>query len=1352
MHTGRVVRGMTVAATLLAVSAAPLLGQTTELVSVSAAGGQAMGGRYLPRPAISRDGTTVAFESPLSTLVAGDTNSVGDIFIQSGGVVTRVLGNGGVQPNCASQRASVSATGQFVSFDSCATNLVAGDTNGSSDVFVLDRNTGTVTRVSVSTGGVEGTSGSFASAISPDGRYVAFLSSAANLASGAFGTQVFLHDRQTGTTTIASRASGATGAVANLSSSIRPSVGDGGQVAFATPANNLVAGDTNSATDVFVRAGLTTVRASVSAANAELPTSSFNPSISVDGRLVVFSTTSAGVAEDANNVTDVYLRDLTAGVTTLISRTPTGAAGNGSSFDPAISPSGGFVTFSSQASDIDGPFDALVDVFRATLTPSGATFTPSAILRITASTTTGTGHSGSSDVADAGRVAFSSDEPNLVAGDTNGDTDVFYADGAGAPVRVTAPAAGLPASYSGASRRAQPSYDGTIVAFLSSATNLVAGDTNAVVDVFFRDLVTGSTQRLPIPAGYDNTDADWVSISHDGRFIAYSRAAAFLYDRFTGTTTVVSLAVPGGPVAPAAQPRISASGRFVAYVTSGQLDTADTNALTDVYVYDRITGASVWASKGNTGAAGSQSSTSPAISADGTMVAFASAAPNLVAGDTNGRSDIFVRNLVAGTTVRVSTNVDTAPADTEARDPYVSANAAFVSYLLSSRTLTPEAVAESNVYVVRPDGTGLRGPVNGTAEGTGTPEGSYDPTLSMFGRYLSYRSYAANLVPGDTNAAADAFARQLLDPTLGPTFGQVQRVSVSGGGAQASGGSGLDTENPELGGNGTAIGFESGFTDLVPADTNTIVDAFLRRGVFPGECTFIEASLPGYTAFAMSYNLDPCTNQGSPYADPDGDGFTNEQERNGMGDGNPVLGIFTRYFAEGATKTVAINYDVRIALANPGSTVVTGQITYQLPSGAAVPATNFTLQPYERQTVLLDEQPGIAETGPDAAYEFATTVKASAPVGIDRTMTWDKSVYAAHAETGVVNPSRTWYFAEGATIGGFNLFYLLQNPSGEVVTVQGRYLLGTGQVFTKTYSLAPNSRFNVWANFEDIGGVTPLASAEFSAVFTVASGPPIIVERAMYRGTNPLFKAGHESAGINEPATEWFLAEGNAGDFFDHFVLIGNTTNATAFVQADFIVGNTGTIYTKQYQVNPNSRFNIWVDQEETSPGVFPFRTGNTDVSVRIRSLNGVALIVERAMWWPGNSNTWYEAHNSPGTSRTAPRWVLAEGENGGALGWSTFILVANTGPTAGSVRIRLLLPNNQTAVLTGQPLAAQSRTTFALSDLLTAAGLPADTQAGVLIESEGTSLPLVVERAMYRNAAGQQFTAGTNALGTPLP
>ena len=145
----------------------------------------------------------------MSSLVAGDTNAVTDIFVATGSTITRVLGNGAVQSNCTSQRASVSADGRFVAFDSCASNLVADDTNGLSDVFVLDRSTGTLTRASVSSTESQGSGPSFSSAISPNGQFVAFLSQAADLAGGSGATHVFLRDLLNGNTFLVSRASGA---------------------------------------------------------------------------------------------------------------------------------------------------------------------------------------------------------------------------------------------------------------------------------------------------------------------------------------------------------------------------------------------------------------------------------------------------------------------------------------------------------------------------------------------------------------------------------------------------------------------------------------------------------------------------------------------------------------------------------------------------------------------------------------------------------------------------------------------------------------------------------------------------------------------------------------------------------------------------------------------------------------------------------------------------------------------------------------------------------------------------------------------------------------------------------------
>src|SRR5439155_1754636 len=208
-------------------------------------------------PALSADGRFVAFVSFATNLVAGDTNGATDVFVhdRQTGTTERVsVASDGTQGNAASAGAALSADGRFVAFHSYATNLVAGDTNGATDVFVHDRQTGTTERVSVSSGGTEGNGFSAAPALSADGRFVAFHNTATNLVAGDTNgkTDVFVHDRQTGTTERTSVASDAT--QGNGPSAGAALSADVGLVAFHGTATNLVAGDANGAYDVFVHA------------------------------------------------------------------------------------------------------------------------------------------------------------------------------------------------------------------------------------------------------------------------------------------------------------------------------------------------------------------------------------------------------------------------------------------------------------------------------------------------------------------------------------------------------------------------------------------------------------------------------------------------------------------------------------------------------------------------------------------------------------------------------------------------------------------------------------------------------------------------------------------------------------------------------------------------------------------------------------------------------------------------------------------------------------------------------------------------------------------------------------------
>ncbi len=342
-------------------------GQTTR-VSVASGGAQANGPSF--DPSISADGRYVAFASFATNLASGDTNDHRDIFVhdRQTGATTRVsVATGGGQANLASSDPSISADGRYVAFASLASNLVSGDTNNTGDIFVHDRQTGATTRVSIGPGGTQANRGSIAPSISADGRYVAFHSDATNLVSGVTNgtTHIFVHDRQTGATTRVSVASDGT---EGNSVSIRPSISaDGRYVAFQSMATNLVSGDTNMYQDVFVHDRQTgqTTRVSVASDGTEGNSGSLAPSISADGRYVAFQSQANNlVSGDTGFITDVFIHDRQTGVTARVSIAFDGTEPNNESFDPSISADGRYVAFESEATNlVSGDTNGTRDIF-----------------------------------------------------------------------------------------------------------------------------------------------------------------------------------------------------------------------------------------------------------------------------------------------------------------------------------------------------------------------------------------------------------------------------------------------------------------------------------------------------------------------------------------------------------------------------------------------------------------------------------------------------------------------------------------------------------------------------------------------------------------------------------------------------------------------------------------------------------------------------------------------------------------------------------------------------------------------------------------------------------------------------
>jgi len=483
---------VTVAIVTAALAVPASASAATERVSVSSDERQANGVSLTP--AVSADGRFAVFVSGAANLVAGDKNG-GEVFVRDrvNGTTERVaVDAAGNQANRASSNPAITADGRFVAFQSIAANLVPGDTNGREDVFVKDRLTGAVDRVSVTSSGKQALADSGQPAISDDGRLVAFESSAS-----------------------------------------------------LVPDDTNRSGDAGSDGDVFVHDRLkgTTVRVSVDSAGHEVADGSYAPSISGDGRFVGFGARVPGlVAGDTNGVSDAFVHDMSTGSTERVSVDSTGRQGSGGSAPPHISDGGRWVVFTSSAPDlVPGDANHAPDVFLRDR-ESGRTTRVS----VDAAGTEAAGSSVQPTISRDGRVvAFASDASNLVGGDVNGVADAFIRELASGRVRrvsidrLGAGGNGSSGGFDGSGGVAL-SADGTFSAFGSEATNfgwdaerdgwedgvLVAlgADTNGMRDIFVRAevfepfglTVPKVTGRAVVGAALSGTPGTWAGTPEIG--------------------------------------------------------------------------------------------------------------------------------------------------------------------------------------------------------------------------------------------------------------------------------------------------------------------------------------------------------------------------------------------------------------------------------------------------------------------------------------------------------------------------------------------------------------------------------------------------------------------------------------------------------------------------------------------------------------------------------------------------------------------------------------------------------------------------------------------------------------------
>ena len=624
---------------------------STTLVSVNLKG---VGGNGDSIPTgISTNGRYACFESTASDLVAADTNGVRDIFVRD--LVSNVTllvsaKSNGAPGNGVCRRSAMTPDGRYVAFVSAATDLVTDDTNGIPDVFVRDLQSGQTALVSVGAMNTNSNPACISEApvISADGRYVAFFSNATNLVPGVISAgEIYIRDLVAGITIWASTNAGSLSGMSNAISYNHAISADGKFVAFQTSTNPLLS---VSRRGVIFRYNLDTGSTDLVNTNAysqaENPEDIRNLDMTPDGRFIAF-------VAGSNTTNAIYVWDAQSSSTVLASGDLSNAIPAGSICDwPSIDASGRFVAFLSSATNM--VTNAIAGDYHLYLRD------------LQTATTT---------LADA---------------DTNG---------IGASV--------------GPMTAASLHGDVRLIAFERLDGDLVANDRNHAYDLFLRDVQAGVTElvsarhpALPSAAG-NGPSAGSVSVSGDGRYVAFGSDA-------------------------------------------DDVVLGDTNGFRDIFVRDRFNGAIVQVSVGTNGTAADGLSLEPSISANGRYVAFTSSADNLVAGDANKAQDVFVRDLQLGTNILISVATNgTTPGNSASYSPMISSDGRYVTFRSVANNLAPGTLAGGENLFSRDVVSGRTYVLS--------PSGLYAASTTPDGRFVAFNDYyagSAKLYVWDSQLAA----------------------------------------------------------------------------------------------------------------------------------------------------------------------------------------------------------------------------------------------------------------------------------------------------------------------------------------------------------------------------------------------------------------------------------------------------------------------------------------------------------------------------------------------------------------------------------------------------------------------
>ncbi len=650
---------------------------------------------------------------------------------------------------------------------------------------------------------------SMAPMMTPDGRFVLFSSTAANLATNVNGAplsqtfpaklNVFLRDRTSGATTLISgnqsQLNGGNG------DSLPSDISTNGQfVAFESSASDLVPNDTNNVADIFLRDAVsnTTALISVAADGSTANGASRSAVITPDGRYIAFvSAASNLVSGDINNIADIFVRDTWSNTTTLISvgaKATTQAPFVNSSESPEITPDGRYVAFYSTATNLVSAITNYAGEIYLRDTVAGTTICASIDAHaIVATNNTGSPNNISYDhciSADGQFVAFQAKSAQAVSSSTGPTGVVLRYNVATAITDIIETNAFAPIGPNEEVRTLEMTSDGRYVVYMAKVGMVGTGSGIPGSSIKVWDAQTGVSALVSANlngAPSTNYLCDAPSIDPTGRFVTFISNApdlvtnampagfhCYIHDLQSNTTTLIDIN-PSGTIAsllPTTLPSLSGDARSIAFdAFDNQLTPDDNNRSHDIFVRDMNLGyVELISSREPTLPAGSTAagfnSLSPwSVSADGRFVTFSSLAENLVTNDSNNSRDVFVRDLLTGTTRLVSVSSNGVSANSASSEPSISGDGRYVAFTSYSTNMTRATNRYQNVFVADLQ-TGTMTLAGQTAAGVQANNHSYSPFVSGDGKYLLFRSKANNLTTNTGFSGENVFVRDMQSSNI----------------------------------------------------------------------------------------------------------------------------------------------------------------------------------------------------------------------------------------------------------------------------------------------------------------------------------------------------------------------------------------------------------------------------------------------------------------------------------------------------------------------------------------------------------------------------------------------------------